>query len=173
MIIIIDSIDRVGKTTLANKLATELNAKIYKHSIKNGDYKEMKDASETCAMFALINLAHIYKEQITIFDRFHLSNTIYGLLTRKYDLMESSNNFNKIDEALANLGDEVYLIKVNPTDINLSSAEHGSDLQPFYTMFNMLYEKSKIKNKFETDYLVLDELVEKFKIIIEDYYNKN
>jgi hypothetical protein len=29
----------------------------------------------------------------------------------------------------------------------------------------MLYEKSKIKNKFETDYLVLDELVEKFKII--------
>ena len=34
MIIIIDSIDRVGKTTLATKLAENLNGKIYKHAIK-------------------------------------------------------------------------------------------------------------------------------------------
>ena len=70
MIIIIDSIDRVGKTTLATKLAETLNARIYKHAIKNGDYSIMKDDSETCAMFALINLANVYNDQITIFDRF-------------------------------------------------------------------------------------------------------
>ena len=70
MIIIIDSIDRVGKTTLATKLAEALNAKIYKHCVKNADYGVMKDDCETQAMFALINLANLFKDDIIIFDRF-------------------------------------------------------------------------------------------------------
>lgn len=160
MIIIIDSIDRVGKTTLANKLAEKLGARIYKHAIKNGDYSEMKDDSETCAMFALINLATVYNDQITIFDRFHLSNTIYGMIKRNYDLVSSARNFNAIDSALSELGDDVILIKVNPTDLERSSREHGSDLTPYYNLFNELYQKSNIKNKVEIDYNGIDNLVE-------------
>ena len=166
MIIIIDSIDRVGKTTLANKLAERLNARIYKHSIKNGDYSEMKDDSETCAMFALINLANVYRDQITIFDRFHLSNTIYGMIKRNYDVVTSSRNFNAVDSALSEF-DDVYLIKVNPTDIDRSSMEHGSDLRPYYELFNKLFANSKIKNKFETDYFGIDDLVDTLSNIIE------
>lgn len=161
MIIIIDSIDRVGKTTLANKLAKRLGGRIYKHAIKNGDYSEMKDDSETCAMFALINLATVYNDQITIFDRFHLSNTIYGMIKRNYDIISASRNFNAIDKALSELGNEVILIKVNPTDLNRSSLEHGSDLTPYYNLFNELYNKSVIGNKIEIDYNGIDELVEK------------
>lgn len=160
MIIIIDSIDRVGKTTLANKLSERLNGRIYKHAIKNGDYSEMRDDSETCAMFALINLATVYNDHITIFDRFHLSNTIYGMLNRKYDAITSSRNFNSIDKALAELGDDVVLIKVNPTDINRSSSEHGSDLTPYFELFNTLFDNSKIKNKYEINYYGIDDLVE-------------
>ena len=167
MIIIIDSIDRVGKTTLANKLAERLNARIYKHSIKNGNYSDMKDDSETCAMFALINLATLYDDQITIFDRFHLSNTIYGMINRNYDLVQSARNFNAIDSALSELGDDVILIKVNPTDIERSSREHGSDLKPYYKLFNELYSKSKIKNKVEVDYYGIDNLVDQLANKIE------
>lgn len=167
MIIIIDSIDRVGKTTLANKLAEKLGARIYKHAIKNGDYSEMKDDSETCAMFALINLATVYNDQITIFDRFHLSNTIYGMIKRNYDLVSSARNFNAIDSALAELGDDVLLIKVNPTDIERSSREHGSDLTPYYNLFNELYQKSNIKNKVEINYNGIDNLVEALALGIE------
>lgn len=167
MIIIIDSIDRVGKTTLANKLAEKLGARIYKHAIKNGDYSEMKDDSETCAMFALINLASVYDDQITIFDRFHLSNTIYGMINRNYDLVQSARNFNAIDSALSALGDDVILIKVNPTDLERSSREHGSDLTPYYNLFNELYQKSNIKNKVEINYNGIDNLVEALALGIE------
>lgn len=163
MIIIIDSIDRVGKTTLATKLAENLNGKIYKHAIKNGNYEQMKDESETCAMFGLINLAMLYNDAVTIFDRFHMSNTIYGMINRGYDETTALQNFNAIDKALADLGDNVILIKVNPTDIDRSSAEHGSDLKPYFNWFNLLFEHSKIANKYEINYHGIDELVEQLK----------
>ena len=70
---------------------------------------------------------------------------------------------NAIDEALADLGDNVILIKVNPTDIDRSSAEHGSDLKPYFNWFNLLFEHSKIANKYEINYHGIDELVEQLK----------
>jgi hypothetical protein len=82
------------------------------------------------------------------------------MLNRKYDAITSSRNFNSIDKALAELGDDVVLIKVNPTDINRSSAEHGSDLTPYFELFNTLFDNSKIKNKYEINYYGIDELVE-------------
>ena len=162
MVIIIDSIDRVGKTTLATKLAEALNAKIYKHCVKNTDYGVMKDDCETQAMFALINLANLFKDDIIIFDRFHLSNTVYGQIERNYDIVSSFKNFEKIDNALAEL-DDTYLIMVNPTDIDRSSKEHGLNLIPYYGKFCGLFEFSKIKNKYSTNYLGIDELVETLK----------
>lgn len=162
MIIIIDSIDRVGKTTLANKLAKELNGNIYKHSIKNGSYSEMNDDSETCAMFALINLANTYSDSVTIFDRFHLSNTIYGLIERDYDEIGAIVNFINLDNALSEL-DDVVLIKVNPTDLNMSSEQHGKDLTPYYNMFNKLYNMSNIKTKIECDYNSINDVIKKLK----------
>ena len=52
---------------------------------------------------------------------------------------------------------------VNPTDINRSSAEHGKDLKTYYGKFCGLFEFSKIKNKYSTNYLGIDDLVETLK----------
>jgi hypothetical protein len=45
--------------------------------------------------------------------------------------------------------------------------EHGSDLRPYYELFNKLFANSKIKNKFETDYFGIDDLVDTLSNIIE------
>lgn len=158
MIVIIDSIDRVGKTTLANKLAEAINGKIYKHSEGFKTYGKMTDDGETSTMLAMIDLYKLYPENIVIFDRFHLSNTVYGRIHRGYDFIESLINFMTIDNALAEL-DDVYLVKVNPTDIKRSSAEHGSNLIEHQKMFDGLFEISKIKNKYECNYLTMDEVI--------------
>ncbi len=160
MIIIVDSIDRVGKTTLCNKLAESLNAKIYKHSEGHKRYCDMTDENETSTMIAMLDLYKLYPENKIIFDRFHLSNTIYGVLQRGYDIKNAIDNFKSIDSVLSNL-DNVVLIKVNPTDINRSNNEHGSDLSEHLNMFNKLYNFSNIKNKFECDYNSIDDTVNK------------
>lgn len=164
MIVIIDSIDRVGKTTLANKIADSLGAKIYKHSEKNKDYSKMNDESETSAMLAMIDLYKLNPENKIIFDRFHLSNTVYGIINRDYDKTSAYENFVKIDDALAEL-DDVYLVKVDPTDITRSSKEHGSDLSRHKSMFDELYGLSNIKTKKTCTYLTMDDIVEFFKNI--------
>ena len=89
------------------------------------------------------------------------------MINRNYDLVQSARNFNAIDSALSELGDDVILIKVNPTDIERSSREHGSDLKPYYKLFNELYSKSKIKNKVEVDYYGIDNLVDQLAHNIE------
>jgi hypothetical protein len=88
------------------------------------------------------------------------------MIKRNYDVVTSSRNFNAVDSALSEF-DDVYLIKVNPTDIDRSSMEHGSDLRPYYELFNKLFANSKIKNKFETDYFGIDDLVDTLSNIIE------
>lgn len=160
MIVIIDSIDRVGKTTLATKLSEALNGKIYKHSEKNKGYCKMTDDGETAAMLAMIDMYALYPENTIIFDRFHLSNYVYGRIHRNYDETTALQNFDKIDENLAEL-DNVYLVKVNPTDIERSSREHGSSLVEHQKLFDFLYNRSKIENKFECDYNTMDEVVSK------------
>lgn len=160
MIIIVDSIDRVGKTTLCNLLAEKLDAKIYKHSSKRG-YSVMTDSNETNAMLAMIDLYKLYPDNKIIFDRFHLSNLIYGHINRQYNLNSAEENFFTIDKELANL-DDVYLIKVNPTDLSRSSKEHGSDLSKHYDMFNKYFKLSNIPNKIECDYNSINKIVENF-----------
>ena len=115
MIIIVEGIDRVGKTTLCNKLSQKTNIPIYKH--KKSNYSEMKNDIETDVMIQLIDLYKLLNGNI-IFDRFHWSDFVYGALERNYSIANAYNNINIIESKLK---DNAIIIYVKPTDINKSS----------------------------------------------------
>ena len=86
MIIVVEGIDRVGKTTLCNKIKEMTGYEIFKHS-GNFDYKRMDNDNETDKMLQVLKIAEIGKANI-IFDRFHFSDFCYGTIERDYNILQ-------------------------------------------------------------------------------------
>lgn len=152
MIIIVDGIDRVGKTTLCNLLSESLDYPISKDDVRYAlTYDDMLIGTEKNNTF--VNLIEQGCLKNIIFDRFHFTEFTYGVIERGY-----INTFMiDIDKRLSNLN--VLLILVKPTDVNFSSNEHGKSLNKHNAVFNALFECSQIKNKIVTDYTKFDETV--------------
>ena len=154
MIIIVEGIDRVGKTTLCNKLSESLNFPIHKH-VKKTLYKNMDNDNETDKMMQILDVCNQTHCNI-IFDRFHLSEYVYGVKDRCYDVSKASKNLLDVDNMLNDKND-VLLILVEPVDIERSSLEHGSDLSMHKKIFDDIFKESCIKNKWKCTYNTLDE----------------
>lgn len=169
MIIIVEGIDRVGKSTLCNKLSKELRMPIYKHDNKQFDYSAMDNENETDKMLQLIDLYGILNGDV-IFDRFHMSDLVYGIMLRNYNVQSASKNYKLIDDRLSGLWrQEAILILVKPTDIEKSSHEHGTDLTEYDRLMQAAFDMSDIEMKYICDYNSIDLVVEKLKIY---YYSK-
>lgn len=162
MIIIVEGISRVGKTTLCNKLKVKYNLPIYKHNHKIVNYDKMKDEVEKEKMLCMIDVYRTIPSNI-IFDRFHFSNVVYGILLRNYDKQKAFNNCKIIEEYLKSAG-RVILIKVSPNNIEESSRQYGSDLKPFEKLMQKLYNNS-ILEKYECNYATEDKLIEELKLL--------
>lgn len=156
MIIIVEGIDRVGKTTLCNMLNEEFNIPIHKYRglIK---YNKMDNTEETDKTLGLIQLLKETKSSI-IFDRTYFSDFVYGMFERNYNIDIAVDNFRIVDDAIAEL-DDVFLIYVLPTDVNKSSDEHGKDLKMYDDEFYDLFKHSKIKNKWRCTFNTLNEAI--------------
>ena len=156
MIIIVEGIDRVGKTTLCNKLSEEFGITIHKYKgiIK---YNDMNNSEETDKTLGLIQLIKETNSDI-IFDRTYFSDFVYGVLERNYDIDKAKHNFDMIDVVLSEMED-VFLIYVLPTDIDSSSQQHGRDLLEYNDEFLYLFKKSNIKNKWKCTYNTMNEAV--------------
>lgn len=172
MIFIIEGIDRVGKTTLVNKLAENCNIKPFVDSYEkfsyfdyelnaliefNGNRKNI--VANTEKMNSLVNFFEQFENEIgnIMLDRFHLSEFVYGFVDRKYYSLEA---FYSLDERLAKLG--AIIIYVEPKNVEWSSRQHGSDLKNHLKMFeNALGQTScgVIRCNFDT----LDTVVLKLK----------
>lgn len=164
MIIIVEGIDRVGKTTLCNKLSKELRMPIYKHDNKQFDYSRMDNDNETDKMLQLIDLYGILDGDV-IFDRFHMSDLVYGIMLRNYNIQLASKNYKLIDDRLSGLWrQEAILILVKSTDIEKSSHEHGADLAEYDRLMQTAFDMSSIEMKYICDYNSIDSVVEKLKI---------
>ena len=172
MIIIVEGIDRVGKTTLCNKLSKTLNIPIHKY---NGivPYGKMKNKQEPNAMLGLSQLVEETKTDI-IFDRFHLTDYIYGVLERAYNEKKAYKNMKLIFERLGlySLVDSVLLILVRPSNIKKSSKEDGRDLQLYSAMFDEAYEAAQADSNLSNsivftsvEYNGIDELVNSLNVI--------
>lgn len=158
MIIVVEGIDRVGKTTLCKKLQESLGFSLYKHH-GDFDYSKMDNDNETDKMLQMLEVAKIGNANI-IFDRFHWSDFVYGMNERKYDIDNAVLNTKKIDKKLNELNSIIILIK--PTDLEESSRQHGKDLKFYEIMFECLCEASKV-NAYQCDYNTMDEIVQKIK----------
>jgi negative regulator of sigma E activity len=174
MIIIVEGIDRVGKTTLVNKITENCNVKSFVDSYKKFsffDYESKKllefDGSRnnvvanTEKMNSLVNIFEQFENEIgnILLDRFHLSEFVYGFVDRKYYSLEA---FYSLDERLAKLG--AIIIYVEPKDVEWSSHQHGSDLKNHLNMFeNVLGQTScgVVRCNFDTLDIVVSKLKER------------
>ena len=154
MIIIVEGIDRVGKTTLCERLRDEMNVPIHKNVCKT-KYENMDNNYETDKMLQLINICNI-TDSIVIFDRFHLTDYVYGIIERGYDVHDASVNIADIENSLK---EDTILLLVEPTNIDKSSNEHGKDLSKHAKMFDEIYKESKIKNKWKCTYNTINEAI--------------
>lgn len=169
MIIIVEGIDRVGKTTLCNRLSEELNIPIHKYKgiIK---YDKMKNKEETDKTLGLIQLLKETGSSI-IFDRSYMSDYVYGVLQRNYKTSKANKNFELVNNALYdcnNSGNKVFVIIVNPVNLEKSSKEHGLDLSPHFKMFSIIYDCINEKNickKIICNYYNFDNVVNFLKMI--------
>ena len=154
MIAVIEGIDRVGKTTLANKLVDGGFVYLKDEFILNNEFvKNFPDYSlGKCDSFVAIAKALDKAGKNVVIDRLHLTELAYGT--------ELRNNVNAagcyaIDMALANLGAVLYL--VIPTDINLSNELAGIDQTKLNDLISFYYRMSSMEKCMVT-YERIDEV---------------
>lgn len=158
MIIIVEGIDRVGKTTLCNALSTELNIPIFKKdrtecplSIYSKD-DVLVNFGNACG---LIDAWRMSNENIIV-DRFYWTEYVYTKLERYPAMPMTLTQF--IEDHMFMHNDKFITAYVRPTDIKWSSSQHGSDLSEHLSLFDKVYSCSKLR-KFITNYDKLNEAI--------------
>jgi thymidylate kinase len=147
MIIIVEGIDRIGKTTLCKRISEHLGYPIFKDSFLLST-KLDKNAKHTISekLLTTINLLNSLGEEANIVvDRFYLTELVYGCAERNY-----LNHFTLVVENdLKKLN--AVLILMHPTNIEMSSKEHGKDLSKHEKDFVNQYESVRL-TKFQCNY---------------------
>lgn len=178
-VVVIEGIDRVGKTTLANIIKEKYGAIVLKDKMKNGmSINEVfNKAKKRFGLFygksfleniieeklnTTLNVIDSMKEldDIIVIDRFHISEYVYGTVERSCD---SEISFRNIDDRLKSM--DALLIYVRPTDVDKSSEEHGKDLM-LHDFFMEETFKSSNMNKIACSYDDFES--EAFLKVIED-----
>lgn len=163
MVIIIEGIDRVGKTTLCDMIIDALpdmnfvrfrDDTRYAHSFQSMDINTEK-------INTLQNLMEQDLVDNVILDRYHLTEWVYGGVDRQYENDEMWDVDKRIQENVP-----CILIYVIPTDVRLSSHEHGKNLFRHNAWFNDAYSQTAIKNKIKVDYNTLNDAVEYVKEVL-------
>lgn len=171
MLIIIEGIDRVGKTTLCNKVAKECCIPIYRH-VGVRDFSKIKNSEETDKFKQIVNICTITNANI-ILDRFHLSDYVYGIIERGYDKKEALHNKQEVESYMHNIKAKVILVLVSPNNLKRSSQEHGKSLVEHNKLFVKAFEESKIIKKINCTYDSLDLAANAIKEELEKENDKN
>ena len=171
MIIIIEGIDRVGKTTLANKLSKELNIPIFKK-----DRIGKNDATYDSMVVNFGNAAGLldmwnwsmFNADIIV-DRFHWTESVYGTIERH---PETRFYMGIIEKTMVLKKEKYLMIYMRPTSIERSSEEHGKDLSEHLKRFDELATNTQL-NLIVGDYNQIDEIVKivKEKLKCQDQRN--
>lgn len=144
-LIIVEGVDRTGKTSLCRILEDHLSIKIYARPTDGFDFTRLVNggvAKETMQL-----LTHLRKTgQSIIFDRLHLSEFVYGKFNRNYDEWENMCYFRCMEEFMTDF--DVTLVYHAPSNIEWSSEQHGVDLRKFDLEFRRLFNLSTIPKKY-------------------------
>lgn len=162
MIIIVEGVDRVGKTSLCEQIIEAANKnegielKRFRDDTRYYKYTHDDRKLNTEKANTLTNLIENKMVDNIIIDRFHLTEYIYGLADRAY----INNAMVDIDDRLSKL-DNVLLIYVQPQDIDWSSEQHGSCLRFHDSMMAGFYNYSKIKMKIKCEFNFFSQVTSK------------
>lgn len=172
MFVIVEGIDRVGKSTLCKALKNNgfITLKDAFSTVKTTKGYEMKLYPEQSAAFPSYSIGKIdtaiqYIKQLNdagfniVADRLHLTELVYGNLDRPSRSSETNVWYldNLIDETF---GDDVALVYVEPDDISSANVRAERDLTDHDKMFEIAFYRSSIKQKLITDFYKLNEAVE-------------
>lgn len=156
MIVLVEGIDRVGKTTFIDKLAKVTGYPTFKDDTRYAmHHDDMLINSEK--MNTLMNVIERRLVYDAIFDRFHWTEMVYGLVDRSY----VNKGMDDIEERLKKYSYDtcnVCMVYVEPTDIMWSSKEHGKSLMSHHMLYEKLYEKLEIP-KFKCNHETIDEAI--------------
>ena len=142
---IIEGIDRVGKTTLANMLSKEFNIPVFKKDRICGN--EAKDEEATAFNYGnAAGIVDIWNwkdfKQDMIVDRFHWTESVYGQVERGSN--ESRYYMGLIEERMLLRKNKYLMIYMRPTSIERSSEEHGKDLSEHLKRFDELATNTQL-----------------------------
>lgn len=158
-IIVVEGIDRVGKTTIANMIRDNMDVEphlkfsLFKHDESFISYNQMDSDNEADKMSQLLTIADTFGNNV-IFDRFHLSDFVYGVVNRGYKFSKAYSNMQSIDIMLSEM--QSVLVYVRPVDLKRSSDEHGSSLDMHHRLMEAAFEDS-FMNKIAVDYSVVED----------------
>lgn len=162
MIVIVEGIDRVGKTTLCEKLQ-ERGFVILKDGIDFlKDYKATKSeaslasASKIDTTFRFILQLHHQGVNVVV-DRCHLTEIVYGVCTRKNCDSDLVREFEEGFAAVA--GADALLVLVEPTNVDEACERAQEDLRAHDRAFKKVYSNSAMF-KMRTSFNELDSTVD-------------
>ena len=151
--IIVEGIDRVGKTTLVNLLKEKTGLPVIEDKyIYNDLSNRCNMAANTEKIQTIINMSRDVSDKF-IADRLHWSEYVYGFFDRGYQ----NKKVFELEKQLVDLNAKIILVV--PTDIKESSRQHGKDLSKYNNAFNGLYLNTRL-DKFKCNYNSLNEAVE-------------
>lgn len=166
MILIVEGIDRVGKSTFIEKLIKQLDFVQFKPIQKHKRDKKYTMKLETGKCYASLEglrLLNNFGINVVV-DRFHISEFVYGLADRRYTNYDMFN----IDKLLGEMGTKIVLFK--PENLEQSSIEHGKDLTFHSALFKQFCSSSKCK-VMECKYGMIDSMIGRLEG--EYYSNRN
>lgn len=151
--IIVEGIDRVGKTTLVNLLKEKTGWPVLDDSYLYETKDMRKDKRVNVEKIkTIVNFARDVSDKFIV-DRLHWSEMIYGYCDRGYDNVVPVLD---VEDELIKVGAKIILVV--PTDIESSSKQHGKDLSKHAEIFEAVFDDSKMK-KFRCDYNTLSDAV--------------
>ena len=157
MIVVVEGIDRVGKTTLVDNLVEngfiDIKDKFLVSEVPNIiKYDDFPAYSlGKCESFVVLAEKLDKEGKNVVIDRLHLTELVYGAIDRAGRVSEVGCL--TLDCLLAKMG--ALLCLVNPTDINFSSEMAGRQLKEHNKLFSYYYSLSSM-DKISCDYSTLD-----------------
>ena len=124
MVIIIEGLDRTGKTTLANELSKRFNIPIYKKDReelgKTFFDDELINLGDSIATIKLFN-SELFKGRHVILDRFHWSEYVFNMVDRGGHLEEKYLDF--VHEEMNKNPSNYIVIHMHPINLLRCAAE--------------------------------------------------
>ena len=125
MVIIIEGLDRTGKTTLANELSKRFNIPIYKKDReellgKTFADDELINLGDSIATIKLFN-SELFKGRHVILDRFHWSEYVFNMVDRGGHLEEKYLDF--VHEEMNKNPSNYIVIHMHPINLLRCAAE--------------------------------------------------